>query len=240
MKINKKTIQIIILILIILIIGGYFFNEFYLKKHQNINQDQEINLNSLFEFKNYNEKLSDQEFENYSKRVLDAKEIILNNPQALNPSHWLMIARMKKYVNDFKGAEQIYFFLIQKDENNYLVYGNLADLCSDYLFNYEKAAEYYWKAIEKSETNPNMQFLYYKNLVGIYSSNLENDRNDFENKILKIYENKYKNSFDFLTMLASYYKNINNKNNAIKYLEQALKLDPQNQIIKDEIEWLRK
>jgi len=31
-----------------------------------------------------------------------------------------------------------------------------------------------------------------------------------------------------------------NKNNAIKYLEQALKLDPQNQIIKDEIEWLRK
>jgi oxaloacetate decarboxylase gamma subunit len=94
-------------------------------------------------------------------------------------------------------------------------------------------------ASEKSEINPSMQLLYYKNLVDVYANNLENNRYDFEIKILKIYNDKYKDSVDFNTMLAGYYKRIGDKQSAIYYLEQALALDYTNKNVKDELNFLK-
>ena len=147
---------------------------------------------------------------------------------------------VKKYVSDYQGAEQIYLFLISKDVRNYIHEGNLADLYANYLNNYEKAAEHYWSAVEKTNLNAQMRLAYFRNLADIYADKLIDKRQEFEEKAQDALEIDFKDSVDFLTMLAKYYKDTDQVEKSMEYLEQALILNPDNRAIKDEIERLKK
>lgn len=239
LKLNKK-IQSIILILVLLAAGYFAFNEFYLSKKDKLPQVKEMTLEDMFKFENKNSNVSEEEFKGYEYKVEQAKAIILANPQALNPSHWMMIARMKKYVNDFIGAEQIYLFLLTRDTVNYLVPGNLADLYANYIYDYENAARAYWEAIKRSTHNAQTNLTYYRNLADIYADKLPDKRKEFEDKCENALTTKlHKDNIDFRTMFANYYGRIGNKEKQIYYLEQALAMDPTNQAIKDELEFLK-
>ncbi|MBU4360411.1 tetratricopeptide repeat protein [Patescibacteria group bacterium] len=237
----KNIILVIILIFIIAGISAYFF---YFEQNKN-NPDSPgilINAQDLLEFNNYNDELSPELVDKYLKQFLAAKDMIINSQNSqteIDPSYWLTIARMKKYINDFQGAEQIYLYLISVDTNNYIPQGNLADLYANYLHNYKKASEHFWLAMEKSQPSAQVVIAYYRNLADIYADKLINQKQEFEKRAEQDLKEKYFGSVDFLTMLAKYYKDINNKEKAINYLEQALVLDPTSQTIKDEIEVLK-
>ena len=102
-------------------VGFYFFNELYLNKENNKEYNVEEIPSELFEFENYNEGLSEQNFEKYKERFLIAKQVVEENSDSLNPSFWMEMAKMKKYVNDFEGAEEIYKFLLKFDRVNYSI-----------------------------------------------------------------------------------------------------------------------
>jgi tetratricopeptide (TPR) repeat protein len=238
MKLNKKF-QILILIIIIAIAGYFAYSEFYLNRKPS-EEIQQNELDKLLILENKNPNVSEAEFNSYLDNFNKAKEVIEATPYALNPTHWTTIARMKKYVNDFEGAEQIYLFLLQRSPENYLVYGNLADLYINYLYDYELAVAAYWKAVNYTQHNAQINLLYYKNLADIYSDKLISKKKEFEEKAEQELSGKlFKDSIDFRTMLANYYNRIGDTENAIKYLEQALYLDPNNEAIKSELEFLK-
>jgi len=239
MKINKK-LQLLIFILVILSAGYFAFNEFYLSKKAEELKLPESTIEQMFVFENKNPNVSEEEFKNYAYKVEQAKKIIQDTPYALNPTHWLKIARMKKYVNDFVGAEQIYLYLLSKDTNNYLLAGNLADLYANYFNDYKNAVKAYWEAVGRSKHNAQINLLYYKNLADLYADKLPDTRKDFEEKSEQaLTSNLFKESVDFRTMLADYYQRISNNEKRMFYLEEALKLDPNNQIIQQELSELK-
>ena len=232
---KSKIISLIILILIILGIGSYFL--FFNQKLTN----EEIRTEDLLAFNNKDEKLSQTMLDKYFQEFSWAKDKILKNEATFETSSWLTIARLKKYMKDYEGAEQVYLYVIKIDVMNYAPEANLADLYGNYLNNWEKAAEHYWQAVSKADVNKATALLFYRNLADIYASKLGDKKSEFESKILTALENDYSQSVDFLTMLAKYYKDIDDKNKAISYLERALTLNPANaQIIRDEIAELKK
>jgi Tfp pilus assembly protein PilF len=82
--------------------------------------------------------------------------------------------------------------------------------------------------------------LYYKNLSNIYADKLTDKRSDFEKRAEKDLKGiLHKDNIDFRTMLANYYGRIGNKEKQIFYFEQALNLDPSNEAIKNELEFLK-
>ena len=232
---KSKIISLIILILIILGIGSYFL--FFNQKLTN----EEIRTEDLLAFNNKDEKLSQTMLDKYFQEFSWAKDKILKNEATFETSSWLTIARLKKYMKDYEGAEQVYLYVIKIDVMNYAPEANLADLYGNYLNNWEKAVGHYWLAVSKTGQNKETALFFYRNLADIYASKLGDKKSEFETKILTVLAKDYSQSVDFLTMLAKYYKDIGEKNKAISYLEKALAMNPPNApIIRDEITELKK
>ncbi|HPA25892.1 MAG TPA: hypothetical protein PLK76_04000 [bacterium] len=233
MKPTKKILSIIFLILVILALGAYFlfFN------HGNLSEQE---TDSFLNFKNYDTTLAPEILAKYSSDFEKAKQDILEKTDEFNTSKWLSIARLKKYVKDYAGAEEIYLMVIEKDPNNYIPEANLADLYGNYLKDWQKAADHYWQAVNKTGLNFSTGFLFYTNLADIYAFNLKDQANVFETKALAALEKGYVNNVDFLTLMARFYKNTDNKIKAIEFLEKALVLNPANrEAILQEIEMLK-
>ena len=232
---KSKIISLIILILIILGIGSYFL--FFNQKLTN----EEIRTEDLLAFNNKDEKLSQTMLDKYFQEFSWAKDKILKNEATFETSSWLTIARLKKYMKDYEGAEQVYLYVIKIDVMNYAPEANLADLYGNYLNDWDKAAGHYWLAVSKTGQNKETALFFYRNLADIYASKLGDKKSEFETKILTVLAKDYSQSVDFLTMLAKYYKDIGEKNKAISYLEKALAMNPPNApIIRDEITELKK
>lgn len=233
MKLSKKIFSIIFLILVIFALGVYFlfFN------HQNFSEQES---SSLLNFKNYDTTLAPEILAKYSSDFEKAKQDILSKTGEFNTSKWLSLARLKKYVKDYAGAEEIYLLVINKDPNNYIPEANLADLYGNYLKDWNKAADHYWQAVNKTGLNFATGLLFYTNLADIYAFNLKDQANVFETKALAAMEKGYVNNVDFLTLMAKFYKNIDNKTKARDFLEKALSLNPVNkESIQQEIEMLK-
>jgi len=232
---KSKIISLIIFVLIIIGIGLYFvfFNQ---KSNQS-----EIKEEDLLNFNNKDESLPKATLEKYFQEFTWAKNHILNNTATFNTSDWLTIARLKKYLKDYGGAEQIYLFIISRDKNNYTPEVNLADLYGNYLNNWQASAEHYWAAITKTGNNKDAALLFYRNLADIYATKLSAEKREFETKIEAAITKDYSQSVDFLTMMAKYYKDTGNKEKAIEYLQKALGLNPPNaDLIRLEIEEIKK
>lgn len=217
----------------ILALGAYFlfFN------HKNLSEQE---TSFLLNFKNYDTSLSPETVAKYEADFEKAKQDILTKTSEFNTSKWLSLARLKKYVKDYTGAEEIYLMVIEKDPNNYVPEANLADLYGNYLKDWNKAADHYWQAVIKTGLNFSTGLLFYNNLADIYAFNLKDQASIFETKALAAMEKGYVNNVDFLTLIAKFYKNTDNKTKAIEFLEKALALNPTNkEAILQEIENLK-
>lgn len=232
MKPSKKILSIIFLILVMLAVGAYFL--FFNKK------SSEQNINSLLNFKNYDTALAPAVLTKYTADFEKAKQDILSKPEEFDTNKWLSIARLKKYAKDYVGAEEIYLMTIVKDPANYIPEANIADLYGNYLQDWNKAAEHYWQAVRKTSLNFQNAILFYRNLADIYAFKLKDQASTFETKALAAMEKEYVDNVDFLTMMAKFYKDTNNKTKAIEFLNKALALNPVNrEAILQEIEMLK-
>lgn len=165
----------------------------------------------------------------WSNPVSFYQQIIKHNPNSYRVWNNLGIEAEKRY--NFDLAKRAYEKAILIQEDNPIAYHNLGVL----LFkegDLEKAKWYFKKAIEEDK-----EFFYsYLFLAKIYWSNHQLD------KAIEVLQNylKVTERADIYFVLSQLYKEENNKEESIKNLFQALRLDPQNTLYHQEMELLQR
>ena len=239
MKLNKKSIQIIILVILVLTIGFYFFNEFYLSERNSVKQaGKEVGLEDIFEFKVVRKDLTPESIEKYRKSIENHKNFILESPDKFSFSSVNSIAMTKRILHDFEGAEKVWQYLSYKSPENSLSYFNLAILYMEDFKDNKKAEENFKIVLENSKKDAN-NAQYYRAILDFYTYYYPENNIEAEKMLLEALERENKtDEFEIFVLLATYYKNDNQELKAKEYWQKALKLDPNNEAIKKEIQKL--
>ncbi|MBU1137051.1 hypothetical protein KKD72_01640 [Patescibacteria group bacterium] len=219
---NKKNIIIVFLVLIAALLAGYFyFTIFYSKS----NQTDKI----------YTQNDFPDALKTMSQEILDKSLIDLNKQyQKLKEGdhvyiRWINVGILKKRLNDYIGAEQAWLDAIDYNSDQYLAYGNLADLYLFDLGQYQKAEEYYLKVLSMDKNNYN----YYHGIASLYRYNLTDKKDQVEAWMLKGAENNPAEAESYYLYLANYfYEKGLNLTKAKLYSQKTLKLNPE---LKDQL-----
>ena len=189
---------------------------------------------SLLSFKIVSQDLSEEEKADYLNKFQAAKTSLEQNPD--NFTLWLSLGTLKKYAGDYEGAEKVWIYVGEIRPKNSISFGNLADLYTNFLKDYDKAISAYQTAIANSVGEAgNARF--YRNFFEFYLYYL-NDKAAAESILLEGIEKNPANS-ELPILLAGFYRDEGNKQKAIEYFEKALALDPQDDLVKAELKKLK-
>lgn len=164
-----------------------------------------------------------------TKDLNDLKVALEKNPSDFND--WIAVGITKKFFNDYEGARDAWEYVIVLYPNDSLAFENLGNLYALYLRDNSKAEYYYKKAIENNSIESSFYIAladFYKNFLG--------DNSKAINTILSGLE-KIKDANLFLS-IASLYRDIGDKSNAIKYYQEVLEISPSHPGIQDAIDRL--
>lgn len=239
-KKSQPTIQIIVLILVILGIGYYFLNEFYLSKNKTENQNIAVSLDQIFEFKVVRSDLTQEQINKYQSEFNEDVKRILASPDKFNFDALNGMAMIKKILYDFEGARDAWEYISIMRPKNSLSFFNLGNLYAEEFKDNQKAEYNFLKCLENSEGESGNE-QYYRGIVNFYTYYYPERKEQIEKILLEILKTEqYKKSQDVLALLATYYQNNNQNNKALEYWQKVLELDPENEVVKEEIERLKK
>lgn len=145
---------------------------------------------------------------------------------------WLELAAYRQVLGDFDGAIAALDFLSAIRPKEYVSFHNLGVIYGFYLKNYPKSEENFLKSITNNPQNIDA----YEQLITVYEA-YKPER--IESLLLPAIQ-KNPSNVSFKIMLGNYYANKSKTAEAIRYLEEALKLNPTNTELKTEIEELKK
>lgn len=155
----------------------------------------------------------------------DALDITINKINSLskslkaNPSNfqfWIDLGLNRKMINDYVGAKEAWEYASLLRPQNSVSFSNLGDLYHYYTKDYEKAEKNLKKAIE----NKPDYAIYYKNLSDLYKFSYKTDTDLAEQTLLDGLKAN-PNLVDMSVFLASYYKEVGNREKAIFYYKKA-------------------
>lgn len=132
---------------------------------------------------------------------------------------WLELALLRKFVEDYRGAEEIWIFTSKKWPDSFISYNNLADLYTFYLKDYPKAEANLKKVTELDIKNISA----YRNLYMLYY----NQYTEKKSEALPILLSGIKfnpASTELMALAASVYKDEGNKSKAEEYYNMALSI----------------
>jgi tetratricopeptide (TPR) repeat protein len=146
----------------------------------------------------YPEDIKTQMEESYASAVEE-----LRGDSSLK-SRWLEVAVLRKNVDDFEGAEEIWLYIVENSEweGDTTALNNLGDLYQYYLKDFPKAEVMLQKSLERNSAEISV----YKNLHDLYRYRYKQDTNSAEEILLEGLEKNPENTLDLLVMLALYYK----------------------------------
>ena len=157
----------------------------------------------------------------------------LNSSLEDNPNDYntlLKIGNIYMMIKEYEKAEIVFLKIIEIEPAFAPAYANLGELYGSFWEEKSKAVDNYKKAIElypwKSQ--------YYRTLADLYRSDFPDKKNEIEPLMLKGMK-EYPDNVDFYTYLVSYFRQENNIPKAINYLEQALRIEPDNITLKQEL-----
>jgi len=133
-------------------------------------------------------------------------------------------------LEEYKQAENVFLQAVETEPDFASAYANLGELYTSFLIDKDKAVENYKKAIELAPWHSQ----YYRSLADLYWSDFPEKENEIEPLMLEGAE-KYPENKDFYTYLASYFRQKNNLAKAIQYLKLALKIEPDNKTLEQEL-----
>lgn len=173
----------------------------------------------------------------YEQDFKQAAEILAQNDD--NYDAWLTIARIRAWSLDFEGALQAYTKMAELKPEDTLPYFNMGDVYTS-LRQYAKAGEMYEKVIEINPKWVNA----YREIFNLYRFELTDKYNNTIEDILKSGLEKSKDLggegyVDYYAMLAIYYDEKGDVENAIIYYEKTLELDPNNHGAESALERLK-
>ena len=222
-KINL-IISVVVLLLLIVAVGYYLWPE----------QQSESEISDLLEFTVMNDDLSSDLRERYLNQFNLSKQAIEKDPNYFDA--WLQIGRIKKDIGDYRGAEAVWLKLGEMSPKNSTSFANLADLYANFIKDHDKAQQSYRVAI-KNSLGESRNIIFYRNFHEFYLYSLEN-KSLAEQILLEGIENN-SGSSDLVTLLAVFYRDEGNTVKAIQYFERSLELDPEDELIKKELQKLK-
>lgn len=227
----KKTMtkKIQSLIALVILLGAVGFSAYY---YWPKNEEPAKEENSLFEFKVINQNLTDLQKKKYQERFDRIVPLLKESPDQLDG--WLELGMIKKYLGDYKGAEAAWFKAGEYRPKNSISFNNLADLYINFTKEYDKVEPVIRKAIENSMSEEK-NAMFYRNFFYFYLDNLK-DLKKAEEIILEGIKNNPKS--DLLAVLANFYQSQGRINEAVDYYRQHLKIYPDDEIVKQEIQKL--
>ena len=146
--------------------------------------------------------------------------------------NYLTYATILFQNKDYVLAKDLFFQLLEIDENNFLTYQYLSNI---FLFetNYEKAIEFAKKAITSTQNQTiDEKIAVLENLARIYSI-----AGNFQEAINILFEllNYDINNPRYYKLLSMLYEDLNDYNNSILYINKALKFEPNNEEYKNQL-----
>lgn len=134
-----------------------------------------------------------------------------------NLGEWLTLANLRSNIEDYGGAEEIYIYLNKVFPTNSISFVNLGNLYHLYIKDYLKAEENLKKAVENSPSNlHNIRSLY-----ELYLYSYKQDTDLAKNTLITALELDPKN-IDIMVLLADYYRDNEDGENAKSYYRQAI------------------
>lgn len=130
---------------------------------------------------------------------------------------WLDLGSYRKQSGDYEGAWEAWEYAAVLAPESYVPWNNLGDLYGSYLKNYPKAEENFKKAITLKQDYIGG----YRSLYELYRYSYKEKSNLADDILLEGLSRNPK-STDIMILLAQYYKEIGNKDNARTYYQKAL------------------
>lgn len=226
MHLLKNKFFIIGLIFVILVAVLYFTG--WQTNNQSTVSNDSITLDKVLEFKIVRTDLTPELQEKYRNEIIVYKKTILDSPDQFNFNALMGIGMVKYTVSDYDGARDAWLYVSLTRPQNSPSFYNLGNLYADVYKDCQKAQEYFKKAMDN---DPN-EIGYLRNIFDLYNTKCPNKQ--LAEETLKKALSIKSDAVDFLVLSAEFYRDNGNKEEAIKYYEQALKLSPQNQALKDE------
>jgi len=227
---KPMTKKIQSLIAIVILLGAFGFLAYYYWPNNESGSVQEEN--SLFEFKVVDQNLADWEKRKYQERFDKVVPILKENPDQLDG--WLELGMIKKHLGDYQGAEAAWLKAGEYRPKNSVSFNNLADLYINFTKEYDKVEPVIRKAIENS-MGEQKNAMFYRNFFYFYLDNLK-DPKKAEEILLEGIKNNPKS--DLLAVLANFYQSQGRIDEAIDYYRQHLKIYPDDETVRQEIQKL--
>jgi len=218
---TKKTKIIIAVVVIVLIAGGLLAWKTWSWQGK------------MGDLRNYVTSLFSGEEENLPEDIKAAYDALKNDPS--DTSAYMKIAAWKKDNGKLEDAIELYEKALEVKPDDTLLLMNSADL---YIRNkqYAEAAGAYLKVIE---VNPKW-LAAYRSLADLYRYQMPERSGEISVILKKGLEANSENELYFVGPLAVYYKDFGPKDEAIRWYERLLELDPENTTAKSELEELKK
>ena len=218
---TKKTKIIIAVVAIVLILGG-------LLAWKTWNWQGKMG-----DLRNYVTSLFSGEEENLPDDIKAAYDALKNDPS--DTSAYMKLALWKRDNGDLEEAIKLYEKALEIKPDDTLLLMNSADF---YIRNnqYAEAAGAYVKVME---SNPKW-LAAYRNLADLYRYQMPERQIEIPSILKRGLEANSENEIYFVGSLAVYYKDFGPKEEAIRWYERLLELDPENTTAKSELEELKK
>lgn len=224
----SKKIKVIIAIIIFMVVIGFMIYYFFLKKPADP-------YAGVFDWRIVKTDLEPWEIEKFSQEFLAVKESLQQDANQLDG--WMQLGMLKKFVGDYKGAEQAWLKANEIRPKNSLSFHALADLYVNFTKEYAKAEPMYRQAIANS-LGEQFNILYYRNFFYYYRDYLHQPDKAEEVLLEGIQDNPQ--SADLVTLLASFYEEKGENSQAIEYYQKSLELYPDNEAVKKALENLKR
>lgn len=166
------------------------------------------------------------------KKIKEISDMIRANYDYAN--QWYDLGAYRKMIGDYIGADEAWSFVSSIRPDDSIALHNLGNLYYD-LKNYLKAEQYFLASIDKNPQNVDA----YIQLTAIYTYNDLAKTSLIEPLLLKGITLNPKEP-NLMIALGKYYQNKGNFEGARNYFEQALKLNPKNTALEQEIQLLGK
>jgi len=213
---KKKTIYLIIVILLAVCAALLYFYW----------PDQQTDIDKIYTAEDFPNALQmmDQEIFQIQLEGLSTEYSLLK--QGEKPyDRWINIGLLKKRMGDIDGAKEAWLEAISKDPNQHHSYGNLANLYFYDYKEYEKAEEYFLKALDINKGKG-----YYMGLADLYRYKLIEKRNQVEDLIIEAADMAPDriSRADYYVYLAKFFeKEENDMVKAKSYAQKAVESNPE-------------
>jgi tetratricopeptide (TPR) repeat protein len=175
--------------------------------------------------------ITDDERGALERTIAEAEAILAVDAQ--NFSTHVTLARAKADLGDLDGAAEVYRKMNQRFPRNFLSFQNLGNLYEE-TERYEFAAEQFFHAIDNAPRDPHQ----YRNIVNLYTYKLTERREDIP-RILQKGLAELPGSVDLMAMMATYYRDTGDRDEAIRWYELLLVFDQENESIISEVQALK-